>query len=255
MQLSDNPIVFGAHERSYNNPENRVLGKASQVAIPFLMDEVNSQLRFAAESWSRRFADDFTARDLFEVDRWLASRKLGGSRGYYVKALSLAKILLGQSGLSTEYLHPLQAEGVLINTATLFETFVRKSLIESYKGQGILVTKGGGLGIQSLYTDGYFELDPDFVFQDRSTILLIADAKYKVPDSKDHYQIICYLNRYKVRTGVIFMPCFADEDSVSPMVRHITPDGTTVWEVALPLDDLQVTESILADTLKRFASN
>jgi len=248
----EDPIVFQMHERNYNTPENRVLSKAAQTALPLLDADGESRMRDALAKWSAR-ALDFKAEDLREVDRWLAGHKLGGSRGYYVNALSLAKIILGQSGISSGNLNPLEAEGVLLNSAVLFENFLRKLLVDTHRGNGILITKGGGLSNQSLYTDGYFELEPDYVFQDHEKLLLVADAKYKVPDSKDHYQMVCYLARYGVKTGVLFMPTYTEE--IPDPVRHVTPDGYAVWEVSLPLFDLDATESILAETLKRFASH
>lgn len=252
IQLSVEPIVFGSHDREYSSPENRMLGKAAEMAMPFLRGE-HSSLQSAVEHWARRFSPDFAADDIVKVDRWIAGRKLGGSRGYYVKALSLARVILGQAGLSSDHRHPLEAEGVLVNGASLFERYVRKALVERNKKSGIVITKGGGLRNPTLYTDGHFELEPDYVFQDASRVLLIADAKYKLPDSKDHYQMVCYLTRYGVRTGVFFFPLF--EKKGQKPIRHTTPEGAVVWEVSLPLLDLEVTESILAGTLKQFAAD
>jgi 5-methylcytosine-specific restriction endonuclease McrBC regulatory subunit McrC len=253
LQRTPDAIVMGTHERDYDTVENRVLGKAAQVALPLISGTSDSQRRKILESWAYQFGQAFTVADLLEVDKTLLGRKQAGSRGYYARALGIAKILLGQAGISTGFLHLVEAEGVLVNSATLFENFIRKVLIEKHKASGILVTKGGGLSVQTLYTDGYFELEPDYVLQGHSQIRLIADAKYKVPDSKDHFQMICYLSRYGVRSGVLLMPCFSERPR-NP-IQHLTPEGTAVWEVELPLSDMGATESILADLLNRFATH
>jgi len=253
IRRTEKPIVFAGHERIYNNIENRVLGKAAQIAARFLSGSSDSHLLRAAESWVKRFATEFNSNDLVEIDRLLLSRKLGGSRGYYVKALGLAKIILGQAGITSAELHQREGEGILIRTSTLFERYIRKILVDSLTGNGVLVTKGSGLSNQFLYTDGYFELEPDFVFHDKSGFRLIADAKYKVPDSKDHYQMVCYLSRYKVKTGILIKPSYS-KHAPDP-ICHTTPDGYAVWEVALPLEDLSITESILVGVLAKFAQD
>jgi hypothetical protein len=252
-QRADNPIVFGAHVREYSTPENRVLGKAAQICLPYLKPAGDEYVKDTAAEWAKEFGHAFDLSDIFEVDRWLLGRRLGGSRGYYVRALALAKVILGQAGLSGLDGGSVLAEGLLLNTPNLFEDYVRKVLVDSHKSSGIILTKGGGLGSQSLYTDGAFKLEPDYVFQNNGKFLLIADAKYKVPDSKDHYQMICYLSRYGVKTGVLFHAVFESRDARH--VRHITPDGFVVWEIGLPLKELDSVEATLAQALVRFGSH
>ncbi len=251
-QAKDNPIVFDTWEREYDTAENRVLGKAASVIIGQLRQISDSDLIKAAEFWSNRFSRGFSIEDLFEVNRRLLRHQFGGSRGYYVKALGLAKIILGEAGISSDTGSSIEADGLLINSANLFEQYLRKLLIDSYKGQGVLVTKGGGISNRSLYLDGSFELEPDFVFQRDSKFLHIADAKYKRPDSKDHYQMVCYLSRYGVRSGVLFHPELDPANDIEPRKRS-TSDGLMVWEVPLPLQDLDSTQSILGQALERFA--
>lgn len=74
IQLTEDPIVFGAHERNYSTAENRVLGKAAKIALSLLMEEVNNELLTVVNFWSRRFASNFITGDLLEVDKWFGLR-------------------------------------------------------------------------------------------------------------------------------------------------------------------------------------
>lgn len=245
---SEDPVAYISNERTYDTSENRTLGMAAQVAHSYLQPDDPG--RKAAARWSKLHRKNFHPHDLLSVDKALRSRKAGGSRGYYIRALTLAKILLGEAGLSATS-GAIEAEGVLLDSAALFENYLRNVLLNSHKKSGIVITKGGGLRNQALYMDGQFELVPDYVFQDKTKILLLADAKYKTPDSKDHYQMMCYMLRYGVKVGAMFGPSFSDE---TKSIRRVTPDGLTVWEIQLPLTDLDQTESILAGALTRLSA-
>jgi 5-methylcytosine-specific restriction endonuclease McrBC regulatory subunit McrC len=250
----NDPVVYAVRNRDYNTPEHRVLGKAADVALKLLQLQEDSHDATCATEWSRRFGSHFRLDDLQEVSKNLMAQRYGGSRGYYARALGLARIVLGDAGYSQDSASSmLGGEGFLIDAAQLFERYIRTVLVDKYKGTGLIVTKGGGIRNESLYLDGSYELEPDYVFQDTSTVRLIADAKYKRPDSGDHYQIVCYLMRYGVRTGILFFPEYERTDRAPS--RRATRDGYTVFEVPLPLSDLDAVEEILSTSLGRFGTH
>lgn len=242
----DKPIVSESRVRSYDTAEHRVLAAASRQALA-LLSQPTSLEDEVLRSWWSRFGSDFQLKDLAAVDRQIASQKRGGSRGYYVPALLLATVLLWQAGITADQTTSVTADATLIRSATLFERYLRKLLIDRYSPHGILVTKGAGLAETSLFSDGDIKLVPDYVFSKSGKILCLGDAKYKAPDASDYYQLACYLDRYKVSTGVLLAPDF--ERAELMRTRHDIPDGRTIWVVSLPLRDLDAIEQVVASLL------
>lgn len=62
--------------------------------------------------------------------------------------------------------------------------FMRKSVLKGYSCQKGFIPRS------FLFSDGTCELEPDITIYDGSRIKAVLDVKYKVPDSKDYYQIL-----------------------------------------------------------------
>jgi 5-methylcytosine-specific restriction enzyme subunit McrC len=232
------PVVSTVKVRSYDTAENRLLAAAAARARKHL-----DQPEWAIEWWVERFGNNRElSSDLTEVNGRLRSGYYRGSRGYYIRTLTLAKIILGQSGVMQGSFDEILGDSVLLNTATLFEDYVRRIIAQSYQEKGFIVRKGGSPA-EFLYSDGSYQVSPDICIFNRVGCVMIADAKYKQPDAGDHYQMQSYIRVYGLKTGTIIYPAFEGEGVIK---RRTTPDGLEVIEVGIPLSDLDATQRMLA---------
>jgi 5-methylcytosine-specific restriction endonuclease McrBC regulatory subunit McrC len=245
------PVVYFIRERTLSIPENRVLTEAIIRAWLVLEEGDRFELRNIVERWFSRFPRSADlAVDLETIEQGFASGRYGGARDYYRQALMLARIILGSNGLGLSEGAMVEGDAILLNTANIFEKYLRNIISEAYSGAGYVVTKGG-VGVTSLYTDGSFELQPDITISKDSRTLLIADAKYKQPTSGDHYQMHTYLAVNGIKRGVILAPLYEGTEVV--VREYSTSDKTLVREIYLPMGDLNLTEQFLG-TLIEFSS-
>lgn len=245
------PVASRLTRRTIDVAENRVLTEALVRAWAILSDESRSTYAKTREHWLRRFArsDDIWV-DLLSVDSKFSVTGYGGARDYYRRALMLAKIILGSSGVGLSGDGQIRSDAVLLNAADIFEKYVRSVIRDAYTTKGFVVTKGG-VGVHSLYTDGSFELLPDIVISKNSAICLIADAKYKKPTASDHYQMSAYLAAHDLKRGILIAPLFSGR---SVNVReYSTPNKLVVRELFLPMSDLDATEEALSSLVETFS--
>ena len=143
------------------------------------------------ERWLSRFPRSRNLiADLDYVGHGFALMQYGGARDYYRSALMLALVILGNSGLGFGEGSIIQGDSVLLNTADVFERYLRNVIARAHAELGYVVSKGG-VRTMSLYTDGSRDVIPDIVVSRGGSVRLIADAKYKQPDSSDHYPDVC----------------------------------------------------------------
>lgn len=246
----DEPVVFYKKEKTEDIPENRVITEA--VLRAWVMLNASLQFKFITiyERWLKLFSRSINLNvDLEIIENNFANGKYGGSRDYYRKALMFAQIILGNNGIGFNEVTITKGDAVLLNTANIFEKYVRNVISNSYNDRGYIITKGG-IGNTSLYTDGSYNLQPDIVVSLNGKILFIADVKYKVPTSGDHYQINTYLNVNKVEFGFLISPLFNGEDI--EIKEYITSNKIIIREVYLPMENLIVTEKFLGTMIKNY---
>jgi len=248
----EEPVAYVTKDKTEDIAENRVITEAIVRVWPIL-NEMNQQgLRSVYDRWTRRFprSGDLAA-DLERVERRFAARGYGGFRDYYRKALMVSRVVLGSNGIGFGDAGTVGGEAVLINTADVFEKYLRSVISDAYSDSGYIVSKGG-IGATSLYTDGSFELVPDIVVDRERRTLLIADAKYKVPDAGDHYQMAAYLAVNRVSNGLLLSPHFGGDAVI--IREYATATKIVVREAYLPMEDLDATEKFLGTVIERFAS-
>jgi 5-methylcytosine-specific restriction endonuclease McrBC regulatory subunit McrC len=247
----DEPVVYFVREKTLDIPENRVLSEAIARASIALDEADRFELDWIRERWLSRFprSGDLEG-DLEEVEEGFASGRYGGPRGYYRRALMLAQVVLGSSGLGFSERTSVEGDAILLNTADIFEKYLRNVINEAYSGAGYVVTKGG-VGVMSLYTDGSFELEPDISISRDGRTQLIADAKYKQPTSGDHYQMHTYLAVNGVKRGLILAPLYNGSDVV--VREYSTIDKMVIREIYLPMNDLTLTEKFLGTLVEKYS--
>lgn len=253
-QKNSFPVVSSTKIRSVNTPENRILTEACRRAYS-MISSVDQVIHKTTHSrWLDRFPRSNAIEvDLEKIERKFAKNGYGGPRGYYQKALMLARIVLGTHGFSNsaDQSHVL-GDAILINTADIFEKYLRRIIQYTHEANGYIVTKGD-VGSESLYTDGSFSLEPDILIEKNGKVVLVADAKYKSPTGPDHYQMYVYLKRYSAKCGVLICPNF---DSSEVRVReYLTPDKLVIRELHVPMDDLDRTEATLASLVRDYSSS
>ncbi|MDO6456288.1 hypothetical protein Q4494_04295 [Celeribacter halophilus] len=238
------PVVSKVRQRTFDIPENRLICKAVNIAHKYLTSDEKVQFSGVVNSYNRRFSGskDWHA-DLQLVEENFSKGRYGGARGYYQKTLMLTFIVLGASGINSFGSDDVLGKSLLINTADVYEKYLRNVMREAYARKGYLVTKGG-ISDVSLYTSGSYSLEPDITVYKDEQIVLLCDAKYKEPTSSDHYQMHAYMRRFGVASGILLCPNF-HEDSVTERV-FVTPEKQVLREIHLPLTNLRVTEAALA---------
>lgn len=238
------PVVYFASERSADTPENRVLGEALHKSWPLLDYENQTTFRHVLERWEKAVPKDVDIEDdLLVVEQGFARGIYGGARDYYRKPLMLAQVILGLHGVGLSDAAIFEGDALLLNSADIFERYVRNVIADEYAKTGYVVTKGG-VRTSNLYTDGSYELQPDIVIAKEGETILIADAKYKAAASAaDHYQLNTYLAINKIKRGLILAPGF---DTTKILLKeYMTDNKTVVREAYLPVRDLAATEAFL----------
>jgi len=246
------PVVFVVKERTQNNEENRVITEALIRAWHMLNERSKEEVRNTYLRWLRRFPrPNNILSDLDVVNHRFAKHGYSGVRDYYRRALMLAKIVLGLNGFALDGVSPVPGEGLLLNSADIFEKYLRNVIRKHYSKLGYIVTKGGVHRI-TLYTNGALEMIPDIVVEKDDKIVLIADAKYKAPSATDHYQLVTYMMSYNATRGLLLSPSI---DGSTLEVREYQVAATpnkVVYEVYLPIRDLNLTETYLRKVVEHF---
>ena len=246
------PVVSLIKEKIRDIPENRLLTEALIRAWPFLSSQAQMKYEGIHHLWLKRFPRSKKIfYDLFMIEHTFAVDGYGGSRDYYRRALMLAKIILGTSGIGFGSISDISGDAILLNAADVFEKYIRSVICEAYVKKGYIVTKGG-VGLQSLYTDGSFQLVPDIVISRNGVTVLIADAKYKNPAAGDHYQMNAYLAAHKLQRGLLVAPQYTG-NSIK-FKEFSTPNKVVVREVYLPMNDLDATEKHLASLVEQYSN-
>lgn len=246
------PVVSSSRDRTYDIPENRVLTEALVRALPLLSSTDRESLQFIYHKWLSRFTRPVNLQaDLESVAHRFARMQYGGPRDYYRKPLMLAEVILGASGIGIGQLSMIEGDAVLLNTATVFERYLRNIIARTHSAIGYGVAAGTS-HTASLYTDGSRRIIPDIVVSRDERVTLIADAKYKEPTSTDHYQMYAYLHVTGASVGLLLTPALHGERVTRR--KFTSPDHKTVWEIGLPLANIPTTEAFLACLAQDFGA-
>jgi len=240
------PVSTHIRVKTANGPENRIILEALRRSVGLLASDAEGD--FAASvltKWAARVIQTgHIERDLGIVERRAASNFYSGPRSYYTECLLLARIVLGSLGFASHGRSEVSAEAFLINTADVYERYLRRVIAEHYGPKGYLVAKSGPVK-RSLYLSGDHELNPDIVIWKSGNIWQILDAKYKSPTSGDHYQALAYLRAFDCDAATLLSP--ANHGQGLAIKSYSTLDGKTVREVFLPIGDIQTTENFLGE--------
>lgn len=199
------PITSTAHESTYDIAENEAISMAAEICLPLF--EYNTAAWLVLHSWSSMsYSKPLTKEKLQKLHSSLRSLKMGGAHAYYYTPLALALIILGidDAGNTTS-----QNRSILFNMPGLYEDYIRTAFMRACVLKGLSCQKSF-IPKSFLFTNGTCELEPDITIYNGTQPLAVLDVKYKVPDSKDYYQIFIYMQYAGLSSAYI----------ISPSVKH-----------------------------------
>jgi 5-methylcytosine-specific restriction endonuclease McrBC regulatory subunit McrC len=187
-----------------NNLPNRVLRRCLEyLALASLKyvnrNEVLGRLEYFGQIPSLRVS----AEELTELEHQLEAGRFPASRYYYLPALNLALLILRGTGLSLGDDHDVTFKPILINTATMFEKYVRVICQEAVQRYDAHVEDGKQSPLP-FYEESPVPVNvqPDILVRRGGSTLLVVDVKYKfAPTAQDHYQMWAYMHAHQVTRG------------------------------------------------------
>ena len=246
------PVVSITWEKTYQTPENRVLGAAATQLLH--VGEVPDDFRATAGRWADMVKGKrLRNTELRHVVAALSRGAYSGYRSYYAPALAMARMILSHASIDFVAAHMLASQAMITNVPQLFERYVRRLLSDELAPDGVVVEKiDGGIKARRLFADGTGELLPDVLVSKRGRSLLVADAKYKpgrAPDATDYYQMAVYLKAYKCSKGMLVSPAQAGA-AESWATRRRFLDGRELIEVRIALSEPDSAEEFLKTTIR-----
>lgn len=232
-------IITTVREESLDIPENALIAAAAQKVINLY---ASSSPEYAVLSPWAQLAVQFkhSYRELFSLQVKLSESKLSGAHGFYYAPVMLSKIILGFAETRTSVE---EVNTILFNMPSLYEDFIRTGFQRAGAGYGLTIQKGlTPRGF--LFYEGECELIPDITIYEGTKIKAVLDVKYKIPDSKDFYQIFSYMQYAHLKEAFVVSP------AVEPLKVVTAFDGSKVHFVRVANSDASNLE-ILAKKIIR----
>ena len=228
------PFVGTRQTRSTDIPANRVLAATASLILAEFSRSVSSDDFRLLRSWSRfGWNEKRLSLDIHNVRNSIASGDFLGSRGYYQEALKMALLVLGNNGFSLDGKAESRGSARLLNSAEVFEKFIRLTVGSSLNRKGLFVYKENP-NSRFLFEGGVSGIEPDILISRGMQIKMLGDVKYKSASSSDYYQLLAYLDNYGLREGFIVDTQGTDEGRYTVLS---TPTGKRVHSISIPSTD------------------
>ena len=228
-----NAIVTTVREESFDIPENALIAAAAQKVVN-LYSTLSPEFA-VLYPWVRLAKQNkHSYKELFAFQEQLTETRLSGAHGYYYAPVMLSKIILGFLEAQTA---PEEDNAILFNMPGLYEDFIRTGFQRAGISYGLTIQKGlTPRGF--LFYEGECELIPDITVYEGSKIKAVLDVKYKIPDSKDFYQIYSYMQYANLKEAYVVSPAVEREKVVTAF------DGSKVYFVKIDNSDASNLEII-----------
>lgn len=232
-----NTVYTSIHNASYEIPENILIAAAAEKISGFYdstsieFDVLKPWIKMSSEyNWSHE--------KLFTLQKNINEQKLSGAHAFYIAPVLLSKIILGFDGVDK---FSAEDDGLLFNMPSLYEEFCRIALQRIGSKHGFSVQKG--LSPRSfLFYNGLCEMVPDIVIYEGSDVKAICDVKYKLPDSKDYYQIFTYMKYAKLDKAYIFTPCDIEDATLTSFegskIHMVKVDSSSHYEIEAVMENI-----------------
>lgn len=204
------PFKVTRPQPTFDISENRVIRTAA-IKVQDLVP-AGSIGSVVINKWARWEKVSLAEReDIRNVIKGLRSNNFGGSHSYYRNSLRLALVILGATGVDSG--DSWETAGLVFRMPGLYEDFIRTGLMRKAVGTTLSIQKGF-VTSSFLTASGETELIPDITVYRGGVVRAVLDVKYKEVDSKDLYQIYCYMTFAGLREAFIISPSATSERAV-----------------------------------------
>lgn len=252
MRLDRHPTPHGSNRsRTERTVEHAVLGAAAAEVREnsARLTRRESEIVSSCERrWNVRHTDLVVA--INTVESKLRRNSYAGSRAYYISALRQALLILGATGATTTGNGVVNGDAMLTNSDLLFESYIRRLLIDDLTPYGYTVSKAS-VGEHHLFSSGKIALTPDIIIRRGTRVAAIADVKHKYPDPSDYYQTLTYAREWGLPSIWMLQATPVSNDSESLIASS---DGTKVIRVELPVLHYNVLEERIRSIRSRLTS-
>jgi 5-methylcytosine-specific restriction endonuclease McrBC regulatory subunit McrC len=206
-------------------------------------DQVLTRLEYFGQIRSARVSLD----ELVQLEYQIESGKFQSNRYYYLPALNLASLIFRGAGLALGVEQDVTFKPILINTAYMFEKYVRTIFQEVVQHYDARAEDGKQTPVAFYKESPYVvAVQPDIVVRRGGTNLLIADAKYKfAPTAQDHYQMWAYLQAHQIQRGGFISVAESSVLNSNKNPAWFKRDNYSVFDFAFDCRQIKTTEQRL----------
>lgn len=231
-------IVTTRRLSTTDNIENQIISAAAQSIMSLYSPHAPEYGVLC--SWNEMgYAKKLSWREVLSLKERVTSNRFSGAHAYYRNAIQLALMILGMDDAWATHN---RSEAILFNMPGLYEDYIRTAFMRKGAIKGLSCQKGF-IPKGFLFSDGSCELEPDITIYQGASIKAVMDVKYKVPDSKDYYQLFTYMTFAGLHTAFV----------ISPMVKHLERitsfDGRHIFKINVNQSDNIILESIAESVL------
>jgi 5-methylcytosine-specific restriction endonuclease McrBC regulatory subunit McrC len=247
------PVPQRVFSPQIDNLPNRVLRRCleylAQSPLKYVKQtEVLGRLEYFGQIPSPRIS----AEELAELEQQLEAGRFPAGRYYYLPALNLALLILRGAGLALGDDHDVTFKPILINTAIMFEKYVRAICQEAAQGYDAHVEDGKQSPLP-FYKESPapVNVQPDILVRRGGNTLIVMDVKYKfAPTAQDHYQMWAYMHAHQVMRGGFINVADVGVRSIKNPARF-RRDQYDVFEYAFDCRQIKTAEQALVAMMAR----
>lgn len=230
-QGSTDAIYTTTRVASYDIPENILIAAAAKKIIS-LYPSSSTEFEILLPWVKIAEYNKHSYNELYSLQLRMTERALSGAHAFYYAPVMLSKIILGFMGAETVSEN---VDTILFNMPGLYENYVRTGFQRVVSKHGCSIQKGL-IPRSFLFFNGECEMIPDITIYDGATIKALLDVKYKVPDSKDYYQIFAYMKYAHIDTAYIISPTVEHNQTITAF------DGSKVTYVRIDNSNPEILE-------------
>ncbi len=198
------PIPQQIFNTRIDNLPNRVLRRCLEYLVASPLKYVPRDDVLARLEYFTPLAPSFVSQqELDELEQDLVAGRFPSSRYYYLPALNLAFLIFRGAGLGLGENQDVTFKPILINTADMFEKYIRVLFQETVHVLDARAEDGKQIPLK-FYREGPqpIFIQPDILIRFGGSTVFVADVKYKfAPTPQDHYQLWAYMQAHQVKRG------------------------------------------------------
>lgn len=249
------PIPQAVFSPNIDNIANRVIKRC-------LLYLAGAQLKYVPQNQILDRLDYFgllsnskiTSDELRDVENALEYGRFPAGRYYYLPALNLALLIFRGAGLSLGDDQDVVFKPILIDTANMFENYIRIICQDAVKSGDAHAENGRHRPLEFYKSETKnITVQPDIVVRKGGRTLFVADVKYKFePTAQDHYQMWAYMEAYGVKLGGFIS--VSDDPRKSNLPLWYKRDDYSVFDFHFDCRNVRHSEQVLDKLFMTFLS-